>query len=1210
MKIRILSLLLIAVMLFGMLPLSALAAETAADAVVQITHISLNPSKDALGFKAKVTGNTESITEIGFSFRVSGGKEKVYTLTKTPEDGIFTARVKNILAAGGGEMILEAYAFVRMGDVTVTSKTESTSMKQTMQAVDGIWATFQPSQQAAVKTLCESFKAQVHPWNLNNIFGINAGFFGTIGNFSTSEHLELSQDTGANTGTVTVTEDGIAFGYVNAFAKDSFYLEADFHVNGILPTEGYPKFGLMVEDENVREYLYVDMNTALAASVVGKTTHAAGQDDWANTKTAVVEGMAFSGNGEKVTLGVLKQGKRLDLFVNGNYALTAMTNAGVSVAGIFSFNTGLTVTNYRVVTDGFAQLLEKIPAAELEKGDTFGSAYIHHTTGEVDLSQDKGSAPFIHFYGGAPRYAYVNDIYAEKFVFETQINVQSVLNGDRWPKFGITVNGDSEMVKFFVDMTPEMTATHVGVVYQPTGGGDDWNNSVSREVLGMTFSGNDSVKLKLVRDGRAYYFYVNDTLVLQNDLGFKTERGAVGIFSFNTELTAFGYRAAVGPEADQDVKKATQCGLTGNWFADNGDGSFTLSTDSDAQHKVDDLTRGGVILTDDFYTVSGRLSLTDAAPWGQARILVSADPRNEYFIALEKLGTDNYQIFTMSKADQDNWDVWQLIANEADYGNRNTMDFEVLVIGEQLYLLIDSKVVYNSNRVSMTNSTVKFTGFNIGTTTVSGLSAQSFANREAAQAYLNERTLAKESYAVTYKNELQTVGADPSVIMIEDGEDAGSYYMYVTSDELGNQGFLAYKSADLVNWECVGTALAKEEDSYLTDNYWAPEVIYDSESSRYYMFYSGFHTEGGVTRGYGDIAVSESPAGPFVPLNKAEPAFDFANMDKNHPLYETDTDGYMKVIDLSPFTDPRTGKKYVYFCHDVARDLGITTSGIYGMALNDDYTPDYTTVTALTGADSSLGEGKVNEAPFVVYKDGKYYLMYSANKYYQTSYCVRVAVADSPLGTFTKLSEEEGGYLLQGDAGTGHCSIVSRNGQDYIVYHAHKEKPDEALIRGIAMDELHWVTNGSGLLVPVVNGPSAGDMPLTTTGFANIANAAAVTATGIAEGSANALTDGVILHRDMAFLKNTVFSGEQALVTLQFDSPKTICAVMLCNGLNVTPGKVQSIRLHLAAGGSICYDGTAVLQTVPMEITKIEIVMCASDAPYTISEIVVLSRVV
>ena len=318
MKIRLLSFVLVLVMLVGLLPVSAFAAETAAHAVVEITHISLKPASDALGFKAKVTGNTEPITEIGFSFCVEGGKEKVLTLAKTPEDGVFSARVNHILAAGGGEMILQAYAFVRMGDVTVKSEVQSTSMKQALQSVDSTWEVFSQTQKDAVKTLCESFKAQVEPWTLHNIFGINTTFFGSTGDYITTSHVDLSQDLGADAGTVTVTEDGIAFGYVRGFAADSFYLEADFHVNGILPTEAYPKFGLMVEDANVREYLYVDMNTALSASVVGKTTNIENQDDWANTKTAVVEGMAFSGEGEKVKLGVLKQGKRLDLFVNGN----------------------------------------------------------------------------------------------------------------------------------------------------------------------------------------------------------------------------------------------------------------------------------------------------------------------------------------------------------------------------------------------------------------------------------------------------------------------------------------------------------------------------------------------------------------------------------------------------------------------------------------------------------------------------------------------------------------------------------------------------------------------------------------------------------------------------------------------------------------------------------------------------------------------------
>ena len=165
-KTKILSLFLVLIMCLGMLTVSAFAAEGDASAtqtaVVEITHISIDAANDALGFKAKVEGATEAITQIGFAFRVNGGKEKVYTLQKTTEDGRFTARVKNILAAGGGEATLEAYAFVRMGDVQVTSEVQSTSMKQALQAVNTTWNTagYTQAQMDAVRALKGGFPAK------------------------------------------------------------------------------------------------------------------------------------------------------------------------------------------------------------------------------------------------------------------------------------------------------------------------------------------------------------------------------------------------------------------------------------------------------------------------------------------------------------------------------------------------------------------------------------------------------------------------------------------------------------------------------------------------------------------------------------------------------------------------------------------------------------------------------------------------------------------------------------------------------------------------------------------------------------------------------------------------------------------------------------------------------------------------------------------
>lgn len=222
----------------------------------------------------------------------------------------------------------------------------------------------------------------------------------------------------------------------------------------------------------------------------------------------------------------------------------------------------------------------------------------------------------------------------------------------------------------------------------------------------------------------------------------------------------------------------------------------------------------------------------------------------------------------------------------------------------------------------------------------------------------SERTIVSEGNDIFYRNDLLTVGADPDVLYISEGEDAGYYYMYITSDDLHGAGFLAYKSRDLVEWVCAGVALRSEGSydeatgyttvSYAFSNYWAPEVIYDRESKLYYMFYTANRYDTSFASSmyfFGDIAVSESPAGPFVQYNKYfgnepvvideekkimayEPAFDFSKMDPSHPLYETDSDGYMKVIDLNPFIDPVSGQKYVYFCHDLGANLAISESSI------------------------------------------------------------------------------------------------------------------------------------------------------------------------------------------------------------------------------------------------------------------------------------------
>ena len=362
-KTRFLSFILAMVMILGMLPVSAFAAEsadpTATDPVVKITHISLDPAKDALGFKAKVEGDAESVTEIGFCFRVNGGTEKVFKMTKTPKDGIFTARVTKILAKNGGESILEAYAFVRIGDVTVRSKLQSTSMKQTLQTVDAAWYTagYTQTQKNAVKELCNKFKAQVQPWGLDNIFG---GFFGNAGAFKSSSVIDLSTDSG-----------------------ESPYLVLDAH----------------------------------------KST---------------------------------------------------------------------------------------------------------------------------------PLYTYIKNLQTQNFSFETTVQVNSIIENENYPKFGMLVNDQTEMVKFYLDMTPQLQVSQVGAVHQNPGKNDDWAYQAVNALYAPLNMQTETVKLKLVRDGIGYYFYVNDALVLTGS-DLTDENGAVGFFSFGTELTLKDYSVEANNAAYQQI---------------------------------------------------------------------------------------------------------------------------------------------------------------------------------------------------------------------------------------------------------------------------------------------------------------------------------------------------------------------------------------------------------------------------------------------------------------------------------------------------------------------------------------------------------------------------------------------------------------------------------------------------------------------------------
>lgn len=248
---------------------------------------------------------------------------------------------------------------------------------------------------------------------------------------------------------------------------------------------------------------------------------------------------------------------------------------------------------------------------------------------------------------------------------------------------------------------------------------------------------------------------------------------------------------------------------------------------------------------------------------------------------------------------------------------------------------------------------------------------------------------------------------DPYILPDED-----TYYMYGTGQD-SDTGIKVYKSADLKEWEGPvgardGFAL-HEDDVYGEKWFWAPEVY--SIEDQYYMFFS--------VEEHMAIAVSDSPEGPFLQQEKKVLA-DF------------------KAIDHHLFIDDN-GRKYLYFAKF---EDGLE---IWGAEMEDDFSSiKKETLTQLMRQSQEWEKsqkepvGMVNEGPYMIKKDGIYYMTYSANHYASQDYGIGLASAEEPLGEWIKSESNPVIQNPDGLTGTGHSSFFNdKGGKLHIVYHAH-----------------------------------------------------------------------------------------------------------------------------------------------------------------------------
>ena len=270
--------------------------------------------------------------------------------------------------------------------------------------------------------------------------------------------------------------------------------------------------------------------------------------------------------------------------------------------------------------------------------------------------------------------------------------------------------------------------------------------------------------------------------------------------------------------------------------------------------------------------------------------------------------------------------------------------------------------------------------------------------------------------------------ADPTARVFE-----GKIYMYPSHDipsvithHDGSAWFSmpdyhVFSSEDLASWTDHGVILRQEDvpwgkpDAYAM---WAPDCV--QKDGKYYFYFPDAPAAGW---GFGiGVAVSDKPAGPFVPQEK--PIQGVAGID---PCVMVDDDG----------------KAYIYW----------SGMGLRGCRLADN-------MLELEGEqvrlDEPLPEG-FKEGPFAFKRNGRYYLTYPWVR--KDTEALAYAMSDNPLGPF----EYKGIIMKESPTGcwTNHHSLVEYKGEWYLFYHHNDYSPHFDKNRSARIDRVFFNEDGT-----------------------------------------------------------------------------------------------------------------------------------------------------
>ncbi len=240
----------------------------------------------------------------------------------------------------------------------------------------------------------------------------------------------------------------------------------------------------------------------------------------------------------------------------------------------------------------------------------------------------------------------------------------------------------------------------------------------------------------------------------------------------------------------------------------------------------------------------------------------------------------------------------------------------------------------------------------------------------------------------------------------------GDLYVMACTGGGGGGVYPLRTSTDLVHWQGAEAIFPNGNfPSWASGSFWAPELHHIGS---HWVAYFSARNSGDNSLALG-AATAPQATGPWT--------------DIGQPLL---TDPSPGIIDAHAFID-QGGNPWLAWKLD-GNAINQPTP-IFVQPLN----PEGTAVTGQRTQvlSNTLGwEGPLIEGPWVIHRNGRYYLFYSASYYASSSYAVGVARSNNPTGPW----EKHGDPILVSNktfAGPGHGSVLQTPSGDWVhVYHS------------------------------------------------------------------------------------------------------------------------------------------------------------------------------